>query len=529
MGFPILSVIVFLPLAAAMVMMIFIPRHKEELIRRYTFVVMLLDLFLVLWLFPAFNNTTSAIQFVEKTPWIKTLGVNYHLGIDGISLLMLFLTTLLGAIAVLSTWKAITLRVKDFMVCMLLLQLGVLGVFASQDLFLFYVFWEIMLIPMYFVIGVWGGERRLYAATKFFIFTLAGSLVMILGVLAIYFNYHNYAVANQISPVYSFSFLDLYKAPIPSQQQLWIFAALFLGFAVKIPVVPLHTWLPDAHTEAPTAGSVVLAGTLLKLGVYGFIRVAIPILPYASRQAIPIIMVLSIIGVIYGAKVAMAQVDMKKLIAYSSVSHLGFVTMGIFLFNQQGMEGGVLQMLNHGLTTGALFLIVGLLYERRHTRMIADFGGLSKQLPVFAVFYAIATFASIGLPGLNGFVGEILILIGAFQVNKLYAACLVVGIVLGAAYMLWLYQRVMLGPLDKPENQNLPDLSKREVATLVPLVILMFWIGLYPSPFLKIMRPSVQNIIANYQANQPATQPIAEAESKETPPEEKSFWGSLLP
>ncbi len=521
-GYPVLSIIIFLPLAAAFILT-FIPARKVELIRGYTFGVMCIDLLLVLRLFSCFDSSTAAIQFTEKVPWIDFFGVNYALGIDGISLLLLFLTTLLGTIAVLSTWNAITEQVKSFMFCMLILQVGVLGVFASQDLFLFYIFWELMLIPMYFIIGIWGGERRLYAAIKFFIFTLAGSLVMILGILSIYFNYHDYAVVNNLTPLYSFSFVDLYKVPIAPAQQLWIFASLFLGFAVKIPIAPLHTWLPDAHTEAPTAGSVILAGTLLKLGVYGFLRVSIPILPYASRQAVPVIIILSIFGIVYAAKVAMAQVDMKKLIAYSSVSHLGFVTMGVFLFNQQGMEGGVIQMVNHGLSTGALFLLVGVLYERRHTRLIAEFGGLSKQLPVFAVFYAIATFASIGLPGLNGFVGEILILIGAFKTNKLYAAFLVIGIILGAAYMLWLFQRIMFGPLDNPKNAELRDLSKRELATLIPLVVLMFWIGLYPTPFLKIMRPSVKNIIANYHAGQP----VALSGNKSVMG--NAFWDSMIP
>ncbi|MBI5788524.1 MAG: NADH-quinone oxidoreductase subunit M [Candidatus Schekmanbacteria bacterium] len=500
-GYPILSMIVFLPLLGILGMF-FIPRHKEEIIRRYTFGVMFLDLILVVKLFAYFDSNTAQMQFVEQIPWIDLLGVSYHLGIDGISLLLLFLTTFLGTISVLSAWKAIKERVKDFMVCMLLLQVGVLGVFASLDLFLFYIFWEVMLIPMYFIIGIWGGERRLYSAIKFFIYTLSGSLVMILGILAIYFNYHEYALVNNITPAYSFNLLELYKIPIESHKQLWIFVCLFFGFAVKVPVFPLHTWLPDAHTEAPTAGSVILAGTLLKLGVYGFLRVSIPILPHASHQAVPVIMVLSVAGIIYGAKVAMAQTDMKKLIAYSSVSHLGFVTLGIFLFNQRGMEGGVLQMFNHGLSTGALFLLVGLLYERRHTRQISEFGGLSKQLPVFAVFYAVATFSSIGMPGLNGFIGEIFILIGAFQSNKIYAAFLVAGIVLGAAYMLWLFQRIMFGGLDNPENSQLADLSKREFATLIPIVILMFWIGLYPTPFLKIIHPAAENLLANYQAGQ---------------------------
>jgi NADH-quinone oxidoreductase subunit M len=369
-----------------------------------------------------------------------------------------------------------------------------LGVFVSLDLFLFYIFWEIMLVPMYFLIGIWGGPRKLYAAIKFFLYTLVGSVLLLLGFLALYFLNANPEYG---SGELTFNLLELYKmAPkLSPDHQFWIFLALFVGFAIKVPMFPFHTWLPDAHVEAPTAGSVILAGVLLKMGTYGFVRFNLPLVPQASETMIPFVALLAIIGIIYGALVAMAQQDIKKLVAYSSVSHLGFVMLGIFTLNTQGLVGALLQNINHGLSTGALFLVVGILYERRHTRMIADYGGLAKAIPIFTVIFAVAMFSSIGLPGLNGFVGEFLILVGAFQVSKVYAGFALAGIVLGAAYMLWLFQRMMFGDLNNPENQNVSDLNMREIIYMMPIVFFMFWIGIYPKPFIKLMEPSVKNLV----------------------------------
>jgi NADH-quinone oxidoreductase subunit M len=375
------------------------------------------------------------------------------------------------------------------MIAMLILETGMLGVFISLDMFLFYVFWELMLIPMYLLIGVWGGPRRIYAAVKFFIYTMAGSVLMLLAIIALYFM--NYRATGE----YTFDLLTLYNLDIPMGTQFWLFLAFFFAFAIKVPMFPFHTWLPDAHVEAPTAGSVILAGVLLKMGTYGFVRFSLPLFPYASHQFVPIIAWLAIAGIIYGALVAMVQTDLKKLVAYSSVSHLGFVMLGIFVFNLQGMEGGILQMINHGLSTGALFLMVGMIYERRHTRMIADFGGLTKRMPVFAVFFMIATLSSIGLPGMNGFVGEFLILVGTFKANVLYAVLATTGVILSACYMLWMFQRVMFNKLSNPENQKLKDLNKREWAILLPIVILIFWIGIYPKPLISRLDVSVNHLL----------------------------------
>ncbi|MBU1626056.1 NADH-quinone oxidoreductase subunit M, partial [bacterium] len=394
-----------------------------------------------------------------------------------------------GVLAILSSWTAIKVRVKEYYIFMLLLQTGMLGVFMSLDFFLFYVFWEVMLVPMYFLIGVWGGPRKLYAAIKFFLYTLFGSVLMLIGILVLYFNHFN------VSGEYTFEVFKLYNPAIPIGLQNWLFWAFFVAFAIKVPMFPFHTWLPDAHVEAPTAGSVILAGVLLKMGTYGFVRFSLPMLPGASIKFSWIVIVLAIIGIIYGALVAMMQKDMKKLVAYSSVSHLGFVMLGIFVFNMEGIAGGMLQMINHGLSTGALFLIVGLIYERRHTRMIADFGGLSNVMPVYATLFMIVTLSSIGLPMLNGFIGEFLILVGAFKFYIPYAAFAAVGIVLGAAYMLWLYQRTMFGKCENPKNQVLKDLNAREVMTILPIIFFCFWIGVYPSPFLDFMRASIENLI----------------------------------
>ncbi|MEK7853540.1 MAG: NADH-quinone oxidoreductase subunit M, partial [candidate division NC10 bacterium] len=441
-----------------------------------------------------FNMVTADMQFVQQVPWIPAIGVSYYVGLDGISLWLVLLTTLLSAISVLASWGPITERVKEYMVFMLLLETGMLGVFLALDFFLFYVFWEVMLVPMYFLIGVWGGPRKLYAAIKFFLFTLFGSVLMLLGILAI-FSYHHAQTGE-----YTFNIFRMVEPGLPPNLQWWVWLSFFIAFAIKVPMFPFHTWLPDAHVEAPTAGSVILAGVLLKMGTYGFLRFSLPMLPDASREFIWLIVVLSVIAIIYGAMVSMVQPDMKKLIAYSSVSHMGFVTLGIFALNAQGIQGSILQMVNHGLSTGGLFLIVGLIYDRRHTRMIADLGGLSSVMPVYATCFAIIMLSSMGLPGLNGFVGEILILLGAFRVDWRWAAAGAIGIVLGAAYLLWLYQRTMFGPITHPENRTLTDLDGRELATLVPIIVLCFWIGLYPMPFLNAMAPSVNKVLQKVNA-----------------------------
>ena len=408
-------------------------------------------------------------------------------------MLLILLTTLLGFIAILSSWSAIQDRVRPYYVFLLLLQTGMLGVFCSLDMFLFYVFWEVMLVPMYFLIGIWGGERRLYAAIKFFLYTLVGSVVMLLGILALYFQLARAMPGFEATGTFDVTVWYQMANGLPLEFQKWVFLAFFLGFAVKVPMFPFHTWLPDAHVQAPTAGSVILAGVLLKMGTYGFLRFSLPLLPQATLWAVPWMAALAIIGIVYAALVTLVQKDMKKLIAYSSVSHLGFVMLGMFALNPLGLEGSVLQMINHGLSTGGLFLLVGVLYERRHTKEISAFGGIAHVMPVYATITLIIFLASMGLPLLNGFIGEAMILLGAYAANKAWAYWAVSGIVLGAAYLLWLYQRVFWGPITHEENRNLPDLNARELATLVPLVVLCFWIGVYPKPFLAFLhRPMGQ-------------------------------------
>ena len=491
-GFPILSLIAYIPLIGCFILL-FINKDNHKKIMYTAFGISIVNMLISFLLLPGFESSNINMQFIEKASWIPSLGVEYFFGIDGISLLLILMTTILSAIAILSSFTAIHERVKEYYVSILFLETGMLGVFMAMDLFLFYIFWEIMLVPMYFLIGIWGGGRRLYSAIKFFLYTLFGSLFMLLGILTLYFLNSNPAYG---TGEFTFNLVELYKMQLPLMPfQFWLFLAFFLGFAIKVPMFPFHTWLPDAHTDAPTAGSVLLAAILLKMGTYGFIRLSLPLFPLASMYFVPFMAVLAIIGIIYGALVCLAQKDVKRLIAYSSVSHLGFVMLGMFALNPQGITGSVLQMINHGISTGALFLIVGIIYERRHTRMIADFGGLSNRMPIFAAIFAITMFSSIGLPGLNGFVGEFLILVGAFQYNKIYAAIAVIGIILGAAYMLWLYQRMMFGTLDNPENKNLPDMNRREIAYMIPLIIFMFWIGLYPKPFIKIIEPAVINIV----------------------------------
>ncbi len=489
----ILSVVLFTPLAGA-VLALFIPRENDHAHRVlgnvFGFSGLIVSLPLIGW----FRADQAGFQFVENLDWIPSIGARSTLGIDGISFLLVMLTTVLGAISILSSWSAIQLRKKEYYILFLLLQTGMLGVFMALDFFLFYVFWEVMLVPMYFLIGVWGSERRLYAAIKFFLYTLAGSVLMLLGILALYFNYA------KLTGVYTFDIPTLLAAAsgYSTKTQWWLFWSFFFAFAIKVPMFPFHTWLPDAHTEAPTAGSVILAGVLLKMGTYGFIRFSLPLLPQeasARHQIIAVMVLISIIGIIYGALVCMMQKDMKKLIAYSSVSHLGFCTLGIFALTPHGLSGSVLQQINHGISTGALFLIVGVLYERRHTRLISEFGGLSTPMPNFAAIYLIISLSSLGMPLLNGFIGEFTILRGVFEVSKAWAAWGVIGIILGAAYLLWLYQRVMFGAVANPANERLPDLNAREYATLVPLVLLALWIGVYPKPLFRYIDLPVRQIV----------------------------------
>jgi NADH-quinone oxidoreductase subunit M len=484
-----LSVILFTPLAGALILLV-VPREKDNAIRWIANGFGILGFVISLPLWFRFQPFGDPWQFVERADWIPSIGASYYLGVDGFSMLLILLTTLMGAIAILSSWTAITERVKEFYVFMLVLQTGMIGAFVSLDFLLFFLFWEVMLVPMYFLIGIWGGGRRLYSAIKFFLYTLAGSVVMLLGILALYFNYVDPATGQ-----HTFDITQLQQYTFPSQLQWWVFLAFFLGFAIKVPMFPFHTWLPDAHTDAPTAGSVILAAVLLKMGTYGFIRFSLPMLPQATHDFVPMMAALSIIGIVYGALVALAQSDWKRLVAYSSVSHMAMVMLGMFALTPVGLTGSIVQQLNHGISTGALFLIVGIVYERRHTREISEYGGLSKVMPVFAAVFLVMTMSSIGLPALNGFIGEILILQGVYVVHKMWAAVAASGIVLGAAYMLWLFQRTMFGKVDNPANAALEDLNARELATFVPLIALAIWIGLYPTPILHRLQSSVGRVV----------------------------------
>jgi NADH-quinone oxidoreductase subunit M len=488
-GIPILSFLIYFPLLGA-VLLLFINRQNTLLIKAGTLIFSLFELFASIPLFYKFNDAAKGMQFVEKADWFPEWGISYLLGIDGISLLLVLLTTFLTVICVLCSWKAIEDRVKEYYITFLFLETAMIGTLCALDLVLFYVFWELMLIPMYLLIGIWGGPRRIYAAIKFFLFTMAGSVLMLVAILTLYFYYYN------TTGVYTFSVMELYKASLPIAKQYWLFGAFALSFAIKVPMFPVHTWLPDAHTEAPTAGSVILAGVLLKMGTYGFLRFAIPLFPSAAIDAVPIMSILAVIGIVYGAVVSMMQPDLKRLIAFSSVSHLGYVMLGIFAFNMQGVQGGIYQMLNHGISTGGLFLIVGMIYERRHTRMISDFGGISKVMPIFAVFFMIITLSSIALPGTNGFVGEFLILLGAFKANPVYGAIATTGVILGAVYMLWMFQRVMFGVITKEENKNLKDLDSREVTILVCMVFFIILMGVYPKMFFNKMDTSVAEYLS---------------------------------
>ena len=489
LSFPILSTLIYFPLLGA-VLLLFVNRKAETFIKGFTLVFSLIEFAISLPLFFSFNEKASGMQFVEKAQWFPEWGISYSLGIDGISLLLVLLTTFLTVLCVLISWKAIESRVKEYFITFLFLETAMVGTLCALDLVLFYIFWELMLIPMYLLIGIWGGPRRVYAAIKFFLFTMAGSVLMLLAIFALYFQYYKQ------TGVYTFNVLDLYHATVPGGLQYWLFGAFALSFAIKVPMFPVHTWLPDAHTEAPTAGSVILAGVLLKMGTYGFLRFAIPFFPKAAFDAVPLISILAIIGIVYGAIVSMMQPDVKRLVAFSSVSHLGYVMLGMFAFNMQGMQGSIYQMLNHGVSTGGLFLLIGMLYERRHTRMIADFGGLSASMPLFAIFFMIVTLSSIALPGTNGFVGEFLILLGAFRAHMVYGIVATSGVVLGAVYMLWTYQRVMFGEIKREENRKVKDIGKREVLILCCVVFFIVLMGVYPKMFFMKMDKSVADYLA---------------------------------
>lgn len=497
--YQVLSWVIFLPIIGGFLIFA-IPRRHEMLARSASLILSLVAFVLSLPLYVNFDKATAKMQFTETYSWIPSWNINYAVGVDGISVLFVLLSTLLTVLCVTVSWTAITDKVKEFYGSLLLIEGSMIGVFCSLDFFLFYIFWEAMLIPMYILIGVWGGPNRVYAAIKFFLFTLVGSLLMLIGIIVLYYYTDK-----------SFDILKMMNTSYPYAIQLLLFWAFFAAFAVKVPMFPVHTWLPDAHTEAPTAGSVILAGILIKMGAYGFLRFSIPLFPEAAKAMAPLMIVLSVIAIIYGAVICLAQTDLKRLIAYSSVSHMGFVTLGIFALNMQGIQGGILQMINHGIVTGALFLSVGIIYERTHTREIAHYGGAATAMPVYAAFFMVFTLASIGLPGTNGFIGEFLILLGGFMAWKLMGILACTGIIIGAGYMLWLYQRVFFLEMN-PDAHYHEDINEREFLTLLPLIVLVIWIGVYPNTFLSFMEVSVQSLIdrVNMAGQQQLTQNIIE-------------------
>ena len=493
-SWPILSLVTFLPLVGAG--FILLVRGEPDVVARNARAVALwtslitFALSLLLWI--NFDSSTSDFQFVEKREWIGTFGISYHMGVDGVSMLFVLLSTLLTPLCILASWDAIETRVKEYMIAFLVLETMMVGTFSALDMVLFYVFFEGVLIPMFLIIGVWGGGRRVYSAFKFFLYTLLGSVLMLVALLAMYFE----AETTDIPTLLAYSFLP--------EMQIWLWLAFFASFAVKMPMWPVHTWLPDAHVDAPTAGSVILAGVLLKMGGYGFLRFSLPMFPDASAYFTPLVYVLSIIAIVYTSLVALVQEDMKKLIAYSSVAHMGFVTLGIFTGGTQGIQGAMFQMLSHGVVSGALFLCVGIIYDRMHTREIARYGGLVYRMPAYAAVFMVFMLASVGLPGTSGFIGEFLVLMGAFQSNTWAGVFATTGIILGATYMLYLYRRVIFGQLVRADLKNILDLNRRELATMLPLVAVVLWMGIYPKPFLDVFAASVDNIVTRYQAAQSA-------------------------
>ncbi len=495
-----LSIVIFLPLIGSLILL-FIKKEKLSLLKYSALFISILTFILSLILYFRFRENETGFQFLTKFPWIKSLNISYHIGIDGVSLFLILLTTFLTPLTILSSWESIKNNVKEFLFFFLVLETGMIGVFASLDLFLFYIFWEAMLIPMYFIIGVWGGENRIYAAIKFFLYTMFGSLLMLVAIIAL-----GVSAMDKLGYFTTdYTLLKTFSPNLAHSTQLFMFLAFALSFAIKVPLFPFHTWLPDAHVEAPTAGSVILAGVLLKMGTYGLLRFCLTLFPQISIELTPYISILAIIGIIYGALVAMVQPDMKKLIAYSSVSHLGFVVLGIFAFTVESAQGALIQMINHGLSTGALFLLVGMIYDRRHTRLISEFGGLAKVVPVYSTILFIVSLSSIGLPGLNGFIGEFLILLGTFKSTILnshwYAAFAASGVIFAAVYLLWMYQRVIFGKLENPHNKTLTDLNKREIGLLIPIIIFIVWIGIYPSTFLSKSELSIKSILKDVAPN----------------------------
>ena len=494
-----LSTTVALPIAGALLLLIIPNRDgsRDGVMRWVALAISLLLFAVTLIIWAGFDTSSPEFQFVERYDWIPAFGIDYYVGIDGISLWLVVLTAFLTPIALLSSWESVERKVKEFSIFILLLEAAMIGVFISLDLFLFYVFWDAMLVPMYFLIGIWGYDQRIYAAVKFMLYTMAGSVLMLIAILGLAY-LHYTATGN-----YSFDLLALYGLEVNEQTQFWFFLAFALAFAIKVPLFPFHTWLPDAHVQAPTAGSVILAGVLLKMGTYGLVRFAFPLFPEAAAYFAPWLAALAVIGIIYGALVAMVQPDMKKLVAYSSVSHLGFVVLGICAMNVQGMQGAVYQMLAHGVSTGGLFLVVGMLSDRRHTRLISEFGGLKKVMPKLTAAFLIITLASVGLPGLNGFIGEFLIMLGAFRWDARYVVGAGLGVILSAVYMLWMFQRVYYGPVTHEENAALPDLRPREWSAVLPLVAMSIFMGVFPNVFLAPMEPSVTRVVERVQSVQP--------------------------